>query len=338
MQGGLLFVFSGASGAGKNTIMHDVMKAAPQLHQLPTATTRAPRDNEQQGREHLFLTEAEFRDYILQKKLIEWQIIHDKGVYGVPRQAVQDVIRENRLAVADVDVLGAMDLKREFADHVVLIFVQTPDKATLEKRLRERPDVDTEQELMTRLRRSDFEMSFAPRYDHIITNRDGQLDESVDQTLAVIEQVSRQQHPSATHNMGWHPDDIHYQVTGLVLHNGCLLMQNGQFPRCAVPPDKLPFEALQNHLHTTLNLEVLPTRQHANQRAVDISFEPPQLAQITQKARVIERNHIYILQSNRLPDKLNEHWQLAPINHLHLDEAIQHLLFSTMERLRASEQ
>lgn len=337
MQGGLLFVFSGASGAGKNTIMHHVMEAAPHLQQLPTATTRSIRENEQQGREHIFLSEAEFRQYILEKKLIEWQIIHDKGVYGVPRQSVQAVIQQDNLAVADVDVLGAMDLKREFSEHVVLIFVQAPDRATLEKRLRERPDVNTEAELRTRLRRIDFEMSFADRYDYLITNRDGHLDESVQQALSIIDEVSRNR-PPANHHMGWRPEDIQYQATGLVLHDSCLLVQDGEFPRCDVPLDLLPFEAIREHLQHQVNITVFPTRQHSDQRAVDISFEPPQLARVVQKANAIERNHIYILQAKQALNHLGDGWQLAPLNHLHLESSIQHLLTSTIERLKASEQ
>ncbi len=330
---GLLFVFSGPSGAGKNTIMDAVMESESYLQQLPTATTRECRHDEKEGREHYFVTEAEFRQRILAKSLIEWQIIHAKGVYGVPRHAVQDVILGNKLAVADVDVLGAMDLKREFDDHVVLIYVLPPDKATLEKRLRDRPDVDTEEELQTRLRRADFEMGFADQYDHHIINRDNELDASVAQALNIIREAGAHR-PYAAHNLGWNPDEITYQITGLVVQDGHLLQHNGTFPRLDVPAHKLPFEALHDYFQSHLDIDIVPTRPYAEERAVAIDFEPPQMVRVGHEAQAITRNHVYILKPATPITTLPDGWRLTPINYLHLDESTQKLLLQAMGNLQ----
>ncbi|NDJ85945.1 MAG: hypothetical protein GYB66_08675 [Chloroflexi bacterium] len=326
---GLLFVFSGPSGAGKNTIMDTVMDSETYLQQLPTATTRAMRDNEAQGREHEFVDEAEFRQLILDKALIEWQIIHDKGVYGVPRRTVQQIIREHQIRVADVDVLGAMALKQEFNGHVVLIFVQPPDKATLEERLRERPDVSSERDLQTRLRRADFEMSFAAEYDHVIVNRDGCLDESVAQAQQIIQHAIQDPPPLYGHPMGWAPEAIHYVVTPVVVQDGQVLQHEDDFPAIDVPPGRLPYEAVRDYLKSGAGIEVEPTRRNADKRVVDIGFEPPQLVHTSSDNGVIDQNMIYILKPVTPVSTLPPSWSLAPIGSVHLDEALEQLLLQT---------
>lgn len=330
---GLLFVFSGPSGAGKNTIMEKVIATEFVLHQLPTATTRPRRDNEQEGREHEFLTEDEFRQRILDKALIEWQIIHDKGVYGVPRKTIQRVLLENRLMVADVDVLGAMELKREFKEHVVLVFVEAPSKEVLRERLSNRSDVKTEQELNTRLRRADFEMGFADFYDYRIVNHDGQLDSSVEQVTQIIGSAIENR-PPCNQTLGWKPEDIHATTTGLLVQDGYLLQYQHTFPNLKVPSDHLPFEVLHRYFANVLNINVQPTRPHANQRRVAMGFEPPQMVEVNQYNDEINKNYIYVLKVPLAVEHLPEGWQWVAINDAELSPSLHDLLLQVVGDLQ----
>lgn len=322
---GLLFVFSGPSAAGKNAIMNALKEREPLLQQLPTATTRTIRESEQPGREHEFLTEAEFRQRLLEKSLIEWQIIHDKGVYGVPRQTIQMAIQNGKPLIADIDVLGAQRLKAEFGDYVVLIFVKTPDKETLARRLRERADVTSEDDLQTRLRRSDFELSFVTHYDRVIVNYDNQLEESVGTAREIIlEECQKARLSSAP--IGWKPEDIHQWVTVVAIHEGCVLYYDGDFPTWQVPQDQLPFESIQQRMVELLGTGAIPTRLDAGERHVSIDFEPPQSVKIHQKEHEIHQYMRYIVRLHNPPVDFPVGWTLHPPHTLSLDDELKVIL------------
>ncbi|PJF44731.1 MAG: hypothetical protein CUN55_02505 [Phototrophicales bacterium] len=327
---GVLFIFSGPSGAGKNTIMREVIAAEPRLRQLPTMTTRPMRDDEQEGREHEFVDEAEFRRRIVAKELIEWQIIHDKGVYGVPRRTVQQLLESGQAAVADVDVLGAMALKQEFGEHVILIFVRPPDQKTLERRLRKRPDVKTEQELETRLRRAEFELRFQQYYDYIIENRDDALEESVAEVLAIVRK-HLDNPPRAVASTGWQSERLHYIVTAIVFQDGNVLLYENALPQVSVISTQMPFETLLDYLQMAFpNTTFLPTREHADKRRVDIGFEAPQLVRIQENTSEIVREHIYILQPVTPITELPEGWSWRPANEVIDDPSLSALLLEAM--------
>jgi guanylate kinase len=168
---GLLFVMVGPAGAGKNAIMNEVLRQLPDLHQLPTATTRPMRDTEEQGREHLFVNEAEFRGL----DLIESQIVHNH-LYGTPRATIEKAMHDGRDLIADIEVLGATYLHHAYPQNTVLVFVQPPSVNDLIKRMSIRGE--TQEEIDTRLKRVEMEMQYAPQCDYLITNYQDQLKES----------------------------------------------------------------------------------------------------------------------------------------------------------------
>jgi guanylate kinase len=168
---GLLFVMVGPAGAGKNAIMNEVLRQLPDLRQLPTATTRPMRDTEEQGREHLFVNEAEFRKL----DLIESKTVHNH-LYGTPRATIENAMRDGNDLIADIDVLGATDLHHAYPQNTVLVFVQPPSVDDLIKRMSIRGE--TQAEIDTRLKRVEMEMHFAPQCDYLITNYQNQLTQS----------------------------------------------------------------------------------------------------------------------------------------------------------------
>lgn len=179
---GLVFVLVGPSGVGKNTLMRLALDHVSGLRQLPTATTRPRRDDEQEGREHFFLTDEEFDQHIEENALLEWQWVHGKR-YGIIRKSIEDAIRKQDDLIADIEVLGASILKKEFPNNTVLLFVSPPQLDALEDRIRKR-GADTEEQIKTRLSRVGFEMKFAPQCDYLIVNDD--LERATNDLLSII--------------------------------------------------------------------------------------------------------------------------------------------------------
>lgn len=133
--GGVIFVMIGPGGAGKNAIMRTIIRESSNVTQLATATTRPIRGDEQQGREHLFITLDKFKHMIASNELLEYQEVTPNRFYGIPRQSIVDALQQNHIKIADIEVLGAQELVKEFPDHVIQIFVTVPGN-TLEEQLR----------------------------------------------------------------------------------------------------------------------------------------------------------------------------------------------------------
>lgn len=180
---GVLFVLVGPSAVGKNTVMKRVMAKLPELRQLPTVTTRPIRKDEQQGREHYFVSLDDFRDMSANHELIEYQEVYPGWFYGTPRKLLIEAFEAQKKMIADIEVVGASKLKEEFPDRVVLIFMAPPSLDTLEQRLRSRGNM-SEDEIAKRRERASFEMSYADRCDYRVTN--DRLEPTVGAVLDII--------------------------------------------------------------------------------------------------------------------------------------------------------
>jgi len=180
---GTIFVLSGPAGVGKNSIMQHVLAKKNILRQMPTATTRAIRPGEQEGREHYFVTLDQFRKMIADGALIEYQENYPGMFYGTPRQQLQRALEAGDKIIADIDVKGASELKRAFPDNVVVIFVAPPSLDDLETRLNTRGNM-SEAEIAERLKRAPWELDFARQSDYQVVNDD--LEASVEAVCKII--------------------------------------------------------------------------------------------------------------------------------------------------------
>lgn len=192
---GLLFVMVGPGGAGKNALMNRVMARQPQLSQLATATTRPIRANEQEGREHLFVTQERFQEMIANGELLEHQEVTAGRWYGIPRASVDNKLDNGQHLIADIDIYGAKVLRETYSDDALLIFVTVPGStnderlATLRERMEQRrEDHNTSQSdnhMTQRLDRAQtVELPFADDCDFVIVN--DEIDHATSQLEAII--------------------------------------------------------------------------------------------------------------------------------------------------------
>ena len=174
---GLIFVMIGPGGAGKNAIMKALIAQCPPLRQLATATTRAMRQDETQGREHHFVSRAEFKRMIERDALLEYQEVTPGKFYGIPRQMARDALAAGAVRIADIEVLGAKVLANAYRDNVVQIYVTVPGGAIpaqlelLRKRMEQRGASDTDiDERLERAAR--LELPYQDECDYVIVNDD----------------------------------------------------------------------------------------------------------------------------------------------------------------------
>ena len=184
----LVVVISGPSGVGKDVIIEQMI-ASKRLgfHFVVTTTTRSPREGEQEGINHNFVSAAHFKQLIQSNKLLEWAQVYD-NYYGVPKTQVRDALAAGNHVVIRVDVQGAKRL-REIIPESLLIFILPPSLAVLRVHLEKR-GVDTENEMNKRLLAATQEITEADLFDFTVTNKEHQLDEAVNRVIEIIETES----------------------------------------------------------------------------------------------------------------------------------------------------
>lgn len=177
---GQLIVISGFSGAGKGTVVKELVGRYGYSLSI-SATTRAPRPGEVDGKDYYFKTEAEFRNLIDYNGLIEWAQYVD-NYYGTPKKFVEDEIAAGRDVILEIEVQGASIVRKQYPD-AMLLFITTKDVETLRERLTGRGS-ETEEQVAKRIRRAAEEAEMIGNYDYIIVNDD--LNTCIDTVHSVI--------------------------------------------------------------------------------------------------------------------------------------------------------
>lgn len=179
---GDLIVISAPSGTGKTTIVKEVLKKFPQLVFSISATTRRKRENEIQGKDYFFLSEKEFRKRIEQNEFIEWEEVYDGCFYGTLRSFFDENVALGKKILMDVDVKGALSIKRIFPE-AILVYIVPPDRDELVKRLTKRNTEDDES-LKKRIERAEMELNQQDKFDHTVMNEE--LDKAIEDTKVLI--------------------------------------------------------------------------------------------------------------------------------------------------------
>lgn len=180
---GILIVVSGFSGAGKGTIMRALLDKYEETYALSvSATTRAPRPGEVEGREYFFRTVEEFEKMIAKEDLIEYAKYVD-NYYGTPRTYVEEQLERGRDVILEIEIQGALKVKEKFPE-TLLLFVTPPSAAELKRRLEGR-GTETPEVIASRMKRAREEAEYMDRYDYLIINDD--LNECVEEMHQIIQ-------------------------------------------------------------------------------------------------------------------------------------------------------
>ena len=185
MKNGILFVISAPSGAGKSTLTRIIRRMFPDIVYSISCTTRPARKDEIDGEHYYFVTREKFNQMIMNGDFIEWKVVHG-NMYGTPAGPISEAISKGQRMILDIDVEGAKEVFKRFSD-AVGIFVNAPDFATLEKRLRLR-DTDSEESIRTRLNNARQEAENASIFRYQIINDD--LEKAVDDLASIIRRES----------------------------------------------------------------------------------------------------------------------------------------------------
>lgn len=168
---GKVIVVSAPSGAGKTSIVRHILDYLPELSFSTSATTRAMRDGEVNGKDYHFMSVDDFKKEISNDNFLEWEEVYDNQFYGTLKSEIERIWNEGKTVIFDVDVKGGLNIKNYFGDNALSIFIEPPTIEELERRLRNRGTENSES-LKKRVQKAEYELSFAPKFDKVVLNDD----------------------------------------------------------------------------------------------------------------------------------------------------------------------
>lgn len=166
---GKLLLFCGPSGSGKTTIVHHLLKKDKRLSFSVSATTRPMRSNEQDGIDYHFLSVEKFKEKIANYEFIEWEEVYTDRFYGTLKSEVERIWDNRQVAVFDVDVIGGLNIKGQYGNNLLSVFVMPPSVDELHRRLKAR-NSETAESYRARIEKAEHELTFASHFDKIIVN------------------------------------------------------------------------------------------------------------------------------------------------------------------------
>ena len=180
-----MLIVSAPSGSGKSTIVNWLMQEHPELklYFSISCTSRAPRGTEQNGVEYFFLSPEEFKAKIQNDEFLEYEEVYENRFYGTLKSQVEHQAETGQNVVFDVDVKGGVNIKRFYGDKALSLFIQPPSIEELRRRLEGR-GTDTPEAIEQRLAKAEYELTFAPQFDHIVVNDD--LQAAKEETLRLV--------------------------------------------------------------------------------------------------------------------------------------------------------
>ena len=169
---GKIIIVSAPSGCGKSTIINALIERGDlDMRFSVSATSRPPRAGETHGVNYYFLTEEEFRRRIDADMFVEYEEVYAGRFYGTLKSEIDRITGEGHNVVLDIDVAGALNVKRLYGDRALTLFIMPPSVAELKRRLEGRA-TDSPEVIAERVAKAEYEMSFAPKYDAVVENDD----------------------------------------------------------------------------------------------------------------------------------------------------------------------
>ncbi|NCG34840.1 MAG: guanylate kinase [Dehalococcoidales bacterium] len=177
-----VFLISGPSAVGKDTVIDIIKKKYTNFHYVITAVTRKPRTNEKEGINHFFLNNKEFTNLINNDELLEWSKVY-KNYYGVPKNQIYKPLCEGKNVLLRVDVQGAKKLKK-ILPNIIMIFIKPESIDSIKNHLLAR-EKKSESDIRTRLDSFASEMEYSKYFDHIVTN----IEDKIEYVVSEVEDI-----------------------------------------------------------------------------------------------------------------------------------------------------
>ena len=169
---GKLIVFSAPSGSGKTTLVHHLLGLSSlNLAFSVSATSREIRGAEVDGKDYYFISNEAFDDLITKDSFVEWEEVYQGTKYGTLTEEIKRLWKAGKNVIFDIDVVGGLNIKKQFPDETLAIFVQPPAISDLEKRLKAR-GTESPEKIKMRLDKAKEELTYAKDFDVILINDD----------------------------------------------------------------------------------------------------------------------------------------------------------------------
>lgn len=170
MSTGKLIVFSAPSGSGKTTLVkHLLTQDELKLEFSISAASRYPREGEVNGKDYYFISASDFQQKIKNDEFVEFEEVYTDNYYGTLKSELQRIWDKGHHIIFDIDVIGGLNIKKQFPEQTLAIFVKPPSKEELERRLRSR-QTETEEKIQMRLAKAEKELSVAHQFDVVLEN------------------------------------------------------------------------------------------------------------------------------------------------------------------------
>lgn len=172
MNKGKLIIFSAPSGSGKTTIVrHLLSKPELNLEFSISATSRAPRGEEQDGENYYFMSTKQFKNHIKNDDFLEWEEVYRDNFYGTLKSEIERIWALGKHVIFDIDVVGGLRIKKKYPEETLAVFVKPPSVDELKIRLKKRK-TESEDKINMRVAKASVELATAPQFDTIIKNYD----------------------------------------------------------------------------------------------------------------------------------------------------------------------
>lgn len=172
MSTGKLIVFSAPSGSGKTTIVkHLLSQKNLGLDFSISATSRYQREGEIDGKDYYFISAEAFQQKIAENAFVEYEEVYKDNFYGTLKSEIQRIWDEGKHVIFDIDVIGGLNIKKQYPEQTLAIFVSPPSIEELEKRLRFR-QTESDEKIQMRIDKAEKEIAEAPKFDVILKNHD----------------------------------------------------------------------------------------------------------------------------------------------------------------------
>jgi guanylate kinase len=179
-----IIILTAPSGAGKTTIKTQLLKALPdRLSFSVSATTRKIREGEKDGVDYHYMTVEDFKTQIDTSSFIEWEMVYPGMYYGTTVNEMKRIWSEGKIPLLDIDVQGALNVKKQFGEQVLTIFIEPPTLEVLKERLTKR-GTDSAENIKTRIDKAEEELGYKNEFDLLIMNDD--LQKATNETIQAV--------------------------------------------------------------------------------------------------------------------------------------------------------